>query len=129
MIAIGCDHGGYKLKEEIKKYLDEIGVKYKDYGSFSEERTDYPIYAKEVAKAVSTKECDTGILLCRSGHGMAIVANKFKNVRAANLTSEEDARFAKSDDNVNVITLGGDHIETSEAVRIIRTWIDTEFKG
>ena len=129
MIAIGCDHGGYKLKEEIKKYLDEIGVKYKDYGSFSEERTDYPIYAKEVAKAVSTKECDTGILLCRSGHGMAIVANKFKNVRAANLTSEEDARFAKSDDNVNVITLGGDHIETSEAVRIIRTWIGTEFKG
>ena len=129
MIAIGCDHGGYKLKEEIKKYLDEIGVKYKDYGSFSEERTDYPIYAKEVAKAVSTKECDTGILLCRSGHGMAIVANKFKNVRAANLTSEEDARIAKSDDNVNVITLGGDHIETSEAVRIIRTWIGTEFKG
>ena len=129
MIAIGCDHGGYKLKEEIKRYLDEIGVEYKDFGTYNEERTDYPIYAKEVAEAVSKKECDTGILLCRSGHGMAIVANKFKNVRAANLTSEEDAKFAKADDNVNVITLGGDYISTSEAVKILRIWLGTEFKG
>lgn len=129
MIAIGSDHGGYKLKEEIKKYLDEIGLEYKDYGTYSEERTDYPIYAKEVAKAVSTNECDRGILICRSGHGMAIVANKFKNIRAANIGSEEEARFAKGDDNINVISLGADYIETSEAIRIIRTWIATEFKG
>ncbi len=129
MIALGCDHGGYQLKEEIKKYFDEIGIEYKDYGSNSKERTDYPIYAKEVAKAVSTKECDTGILLCRSGYGMAIVANKFKNVRAANLTNEEDAKFAKADDNVNIITLGGDYINISEAIRIVRTWLGTEFKG
>ena len=129
MIAIGCDHGGYKLKEEIKKYLEEIGLEYKDFGSFNEERTDYPIYAKEVAKAVSENECEKGILICRSGHGMSIVANKFKGVRAAAITNEDDARFAKADDNINLITLGADCLETSEAIRILRTWIATEFKG
>lgn len=129
MIAIGCDHGGYKLKEEIKKYLEEIGLEFKDFGSFNEERTDYPIYAKEVAKAVSNGECDSGILICRSGHGMSITANKFKGVRAASVTNEDDARFAKADDNINVMTLGADCLETKEAIRIMRTWIATEFKG
>lgn len=129
MIAIGSDHGGYKLKEEIKKYLEEIGVEYKDLGTDSEERTDYPIYAKKVAKEVSDKKCEKGILICRSGHGMAVVANKFKNVRAANFKNEEEAKFAKADDDINVITLGADNINLSEAVRIIRTWLATEFKG
>lgn len=129
MIAIGSDHGGYKLKEEIKKYLEEIGVEYKDLGTDSEERTDYPIYAKKVAKEVSDKKCEKGILICRSGHGMAVVANKFKNVRAANFKNEEEAKFAKADDDINVTTLGADNINLSEAVRIIRTWLATEFKG
>ncbi len=129
MIAIGCDHGGYKLKEEIKKYLEEIGLEYKDFGTDSEERTDYPIYAKEVANSVSKGESEKGILICRSGHGVAMVANKFKRIRAASITSEDDARFAKADDDINIITLGGDCLETNEAIRIIRTWIATEFKG
>ena len=129
MIAIGCDHGGYKLKEEIKKYLEEIGLEYKDFGANSEERTDYPIYAREVAKSVSEGESEKGILICRSGHGVAMVANKFKRIRAASITSEDDARFAKADDDINIITLGGDCLETNEAIRIIRTWIATEFKG
>lgn len=129
MIAIGCDHGGYKLKEEIKKYLEEIGVEYKDFGTFNEERTDYPIYAKEVAKVVSEGQAEKGILICRSGHGMAIVANKFKGVRAAAITGEEDARFAKADDDINLITFGANCMETNEAIRIIRVWIATEFKG
>ena len=129
MIAIGCDHGGFKLKEEIKKYLEEIGLEYIDFGTDSEERTDYPIYAKKVAKAVSEGKCEKGILICRSGHGMAIVANKFKGIRAAAITSEDDARFAKADDNINVITYGADCLETNEAIRMIRTWIATEFKG
>ena len=129
MIAIGCDHGGYKLKEEIKKYLEEIGLEYKDFGTYNEERTDYPIYAKEVANSVSKGESEKGILICRSGHGMAIVANKFKGVRAASITSEDDARFAKSDDDVNIMTLGADCLETDDAIRIMRMWIATEFKG
>ena len=129
MIAIGSDHGGYKLKEEIKKYLEEIGLEYKDFGTENTERTDYPIYAKQVAESVSRGESERGILICRSGHGMAIVANKFKGVRAATITSEEDAKFAKADDDINVITFGADCLETKEAIRMIRTWIATEFKG
>lgn len=129
MIALGNDHGGYKLKEEIKKYLEEVGIEYKDFGSFSDERTDYPIYASKVAEAVSKKECDSGILICRSGHGMTIVANKFKRIRAANIQSEEESRRAKADDNINIIALSGDNMEINQAVRIIRTWIATEFKG
>ena len=78
MIAIGSDHGGYKLKEEIKKYLEEKNIEYKDVGTDSEERTDYPIYAKKVAELIQSKECDKGILLSKSGCGMTIVANKFK---------------------------------------------------
>ena len=129
MLAIGCDHGGYRLKEELKKYLEEIGLEYKDYGTFNEERTDYPIYAKEVAKAVSDGECEKGVLICRSGHGMAIVANKFRGVRAAAIVSEDDARFAKADDDINVLTFGSNCMDTNEAIRIMRIWIATDFKG
>ncbi len=129
MIAIGSDHGGYKLKEELKRYLEEIDVEYKDLGTYNEERTDYPIYAKKVAEAVSNKECEKGILICRSGNGMAVVANKFKGVRAANVKTEEEVRFAKADDDINVITFGADYIDTDEAIRIMRMWIATEFKG
>lgn len=128
MIALGSDHGGYNLKEEIKKYLDEKQIEYTDYGTYSPERTDYPIYAKKVAQAVQNGECDRAILFCRSGHGVAIVANKFKGIRAADIHNEEAARFAKADDNVNVITLGGDYLTVNEAVCIIRTWLATEFK-
>ena len=129
MIAIGCDHGGYKLKEEIKKYFDEKEIEYKDFGTNSPERTDYPIYAKKVAEAVQSKECDCGILVCRSGYGMTVVANKFRGIRAAAIHDEESAKFAKADDDINVITLGGDYIDTNEAICIIRNWLGTEFKG
>lgn len=129
MIAIGCDHGGYKLKEEIKKYLEELEIEYKDFGTYSEERADYPIYAKEVAKEVSSKKCDLGILTCRSGAGMTIVANKFKGVRAANFTNEEETKLSTSDDKINVAVFGGDYISPELAIRIIRVWLATEFKG
>ena len=129
MIAIGSDHGGYKLKEEIKKYFDEKGLEYRDFGTDSEERTDYPIYAKKVAQAVQSKECEGGILLCRSGYGMTVVANKFKGIRAASISNEEAAKFAKADDDINVITLGGDYLTINEAICIIRNWLATEFKG
>ena len=129
MIAIGSDNGGYKLKEEIKKYFDEKGIEYRDFGTDSEERTDYPIYAKKVAQAVQSKECEGGILLCRSGYGMTVVANKFKGIRAASISNEEAAKFAKADDDINVITLGGDYLTINEAICIIRNWLATEFKG
>lgn len=129
MIAIGSDHGGYKLKEEIKKYLEEKQIEYIDVGTENEERTDYPIYAQKVAEIIQSKKADLGILLCRSGYGMTVVANKFKGIRAANVTDEEAAKFAKEDDDINVITLGGDYLTVNEAICIIRNWIGTEFKG
>ncbi len=129
MIAIGSDHGGYKLKEEIKKYLDENGIEYKDYGTYDEERTDYPIYGKKVAEAVSKKEADQGILVCRSGCGMTVVANKFKGVRAATAYNEIAAKLGKADDDINVLTIGSDYVTVSEAIAVIRNWIGAEFKG
>lgn len=129
MIAIGCDHGGYKLKQEIKKYLDEKEIKYNDVGCMNEERTDYPIYAEKVAKAIQSKECNVGILLCRSGYGMCVAANKFKGIRAASIFNEESAKYAKADDDINVITLGGDYLTINECICIIRNWLGTEFKG
>ena len=129
MIAVGADHGGYKLKEEIKKYLDELGLEYKDFGCYDETRTDYPIYAKKVAEEVSSKRCELGILVCRSGAGMTIVANKCKEVRAANFTNEEETRLSKADDDINIAVFGGDYITPNEAIRMLRIWIATEFKG
>ena len=129
MIAIGSDHGGYQLKEKIKRYLEEKEIKYKDYGTNSEERTDYPIYAKKVAEAIQQKEAEKGILICRSGFGMTVAANKFKGIRAAAIYNEESAKFAKADDDINVITLGADYLTENEAICIIRNWLAAEFKG
>ena len=129
MIAIGSDHGGYKLKEEIKKYLDEKAIEYKDYGTYDEERTDYPIYGKKVAEAVSKGEANKGILVCRSGCGMVVVANKFRGVRAATAYNEIAAKLGKSDDDINVLTIGSDYVTVNEAICIIRNWIAAEFKG
>lgn len=129
MIAIGSDHGGYKLKEEIKKYFDEENIKYKDFGTYSEERVDYPEIAKEVSKAVQSKKCDRGILICRSGYGMAMVANKFKGIRSAPCFCEEAAKFSRMHNDTNVLALGADYITTGEAIAIARMWTATEFEG
>lgn len=129
MIAIGADHGGFKLKEEIKKYLDEKNIEYKDFGTYTEERTDYPIYAKKVSEAIVNKECDKGIIVCTSGCGVAMVANKYKGIRAGTIFNEEEAMFAKADDDINVITMGGRTTSTEEAIKIVRMWLATEFKG
>lgn len=129
MIAIGSDHGGYELKEELKKYLQEIGQEYKDYGAFSTDRIDYPIVAKEVATAVQEKECERGILICRSGYGMAMVANKFKGVRSAPCFCTRAAQFSRLHNDTNVLSLGADYVTVEEAKEILKTWLDTEFEG
>lgn len=129
MIAIGADHGGYKLKEEIKKYLEEKGIEYKDFGTYSEERVDYPDIAKEVSKAVQTKKCEKGILICRSGYGMSMVANKFKGIRSAPCFEETAAKFSRMHNNANILALGADYVTTSQAIQIVRVWIATEFEG
>ena len=129
MIAIGSDHGGFKLKEEIKKYLDEKEIPYKDFGSYSENRVDYPNIAKEVSKAVQSNECDKGILICRSGYGMAMVANKFKGIRSAPCFQEEAAKYSRMHNNTNVLALGADYVTVDEAICILKVWLATEFEG
>lgn len=129
MIAIGADHGGYELKEEVKKYLEETGIEYKDFGTYSTDKVDYPDIAKKVAKAVQEKECEKGILICRSGYGMAMVANKFKGVRSAPCFVEEAAKYSRMHNDANVLALGADYITTNDAIRIVRMFIATEFEG
>jgi len=129
MIAIGADHGGYKLKEEVKRYLEEKGIEVKDFGTYSEERVDYPDIAKEVSKAVQSKECEKGILICRSGYGMSMVANKFKGVRSAPCFEETAAKFSRMHNDANVLALGADYVTTTKAIQIVRVWIATEFEG
>ena len=127
MIAIGADHRGYKLKEEIKKYLQEKEIEFKDFGTNSTEIVHYPDIAKEVAKSVQSKECENGILICGSGGGMTIVANKFKGIRCECCDSEESAREAKSHNNINIIALPADKINIDIAVNEIRAWLGVEF--
>lgn len=129
MIAICADHGGYKLKEEIKKYLDEKGIEYKDFGCDSEERTDYPIFGKMAVRAVQNKECEKGILICGTGFGMTMVANKFKGIRCASCWNEDVAKLLKAHNNANIIALPGRFINISQAVVILRAWLATEFMG
>ena len=129
MIIIGSDHGGYKLKEEIKRYLEEKEIEYTDCGTFNEESVDYPEIAKVVALEMQNKSDNKGIVICRSGIGMSIVANKFKGIRCAKCNNEEEAKFSKMHNNANMLALGADYIETNEAIKIVRTWIATEFQG
>ena len=129
MIAIGSDHGGYKLKEEIKRYLEEKEIEYTDCGTFDEESVDYPEIAQTVALEVQGKECEKGIIICRSGIGMSIVANKFKGIRCAKCNDEQEAKFSRMHNDANVLALGADYMDVNKAVRIVRTWIATEFEG
>ena len=129
MIAIGSDHGGYILKEKLKRYLDEKQIDYIDCGCESEEPVDYPCIAKKVAKTIQKKEADRGIVVCRSGMGMCIVANKFKGIRCANCMTEDQARLSRMHNDSNVLALGADNITENEAICILRIWIATEFDG
>ena len=129
MIAIGSDHGGYKLKEELKKYMDEKNIEYKDCGTMSEESIDYPNIAKKVAKSIQSKECEKGILICRSGIGMSICANKFKGIRCTPCYKEETAKYSRMHNDSNILALGADYITTNEAICILRMWLATEFEG
>ena len=129
MIAIGSDHGGYQLKEEIKKYFEEKDIAYKDMGCISEERVHYPNIAKEVAIQVQSKQCEKGMLICRSGIGMSIVANKFKGIRCTPCHNEYTAKFAKLHNNGNVLSIGADDVTVNEAICMIRIWLATEFEG
>ena len=129
MVAIGCDHGGLDIKNAIIKYLDNAGVEYKDFGTYTADSVDYPEYAYKVAKAVSTGECEKGIICCGTGIGVAIVANKVKGVRAATVTNEFCAEMTRRHNDSNIVTMGGRVIDEATAVRLAEIFLNTPFDG
>ena len=128
-IAIGSDHVGYPLKEEIKTYLDELGYTYQDLGTHSVERTDYPLFAKDVTHAVSSKEADLGILICGTGVGMAITANKVMGIRAVVCSEPYSAMLSRQHNNTNVLAIGSRVIGPELARMIVKAWLEAEFEG
>ena len=129
MIALGCDHGGFAIKEAIKKYLDESGIEYNDFGCYSEESVDYPVYAKKVADAVASGECEKGVLCCGTGIGISSAANKVKGIRAAVVTNEFCAEMTRRHNDANIIAMGGRVISEEQAVKFTRIFLETPFDG
>ncbi|MDD7218690.1 MAG: ribose 5-phosphate isomerase B [Clostridia bacterium] len=129
MIALGCDHGGYELKQEIKKHLDKEGIPYKDFGCDSTQPVDYPVYAKKVAHAILNKECDKGILICGTGIGISITANKIKGIRAAVCTDCFTAEATRLHNDANILALGGRVVGPGLALKIVDTFLNTPFSG
>ncbi|MFO7819556.1 MAG: ribose 5-phosphate isomerase B [Halanaerobacter sp.] len=128
-VAIGCDHGGYDLKEEIIALLEELEVAYKDFGTDSTESVDYPDYALPLAKAVADGECERGILICGTGIGMSIAANKVTGIRAALCHDVFSARATRKHNDSNVLTMGGRIVGAELAKAIVKAWLDAEFDG
>ncbi len=129
MIALGCDHGGYELKKEIMAYLEKEGLEYRDFGCDSTEAVDYPVYAKLVAKAVQSGECDKGILICGTGIGISITANKFKGIRAALCTDCFCAEATRLHNDANVLAMGGRVVGPGLAIKIVDTFLKTPFSN
>lgn len=129
MIAIGSDHGGFALKQEIMKHLTEKGLDYKDFGTYTEESCDYPVYAEQVARAVASGECDRGIVICGTGIGASIAANKVKGIRCALCSECYSAEFTRRHNDANVLALGGRTVGGGLALKILDTFIETAFEG
>ncbi len=128
-IAIGSDHVGHPLKEEIKAYLSELGYTYQDFGAHSAERTDYPLFAKEVTSAISADQADAGILICGTGVGMAITANKINGIRAVVCSEPYSAMLSRQHNNTNVLALGSRVVGPELARMIVKGWLEAEFEG
>lgn len=128
-IALASDHAGFTLKELVKKELLAINIEVKDFGCFSDSSVDYPDFARPASTAVANNEYSRGILICGSGTGMSISANKIKGVRAANCWNKEITELARLHNNINVLCLGARMIEPALAFQLIETFLNTEFEG
>ena len=129
MIAIGSDHAGFEFKKRICKLLDDLGEKYIDFGTLNQESCDYPDYAKLVANSIIEKKSDKGILICGSGIGMSIAANRYKGIRAALCWSEEITKASRSHNDSNVLVLGERFTPWIEVEKIVKVWLQTDFEG
>jgi len=128
-IALASDHAGFEEKEKLKLLLTDLGVEFEDLGTVSEASVDYPDYAQRVAEEVATGRVDQGVLVCGSGTGMAITANKVPGVRAAVAWSEETARLARQHNDANVLAIGAKTTPSGEIAKIVRVWFTTSFEG
>ena len=128
-IALASDHAGYTEKERLKTVLEEIGIEFEDLGTGSEQSVDYPDYARKVAEEVAAGHVEQGLLVCGSGTGMAITANKVPGVRAAVAWSEEIARLARQHNDANVLAIGARTTPPADIPKIVRAWFATEFEG
>ena len=127
MIALGCDHGGYRLMQEVKTHLDAKGIAYRDFGCFSEESVDYPDYAHKVGHAVQDGSCEKGILICGTGIGISITSNKMKGIRCALCTNEYMARATREHNDANVLAMGGRVTGPGVACGIVDAFLSTPF--
>ena len=128
-IAIASDHGGYALKEQVKQHLLERGVEVEDLGTHSEDSVDYPVYGKLCGQTVASGKADLGVVVCGTGIGISIAANKVKGIRCGLCTSVEMAHLTKQHNNANVLALGGRTTKPELAMAIVDEWLDTEFEG
>ena len=129
MIALGSDHGGWALKQEVMKHLDARGLEYKDYGTYSEDSCDYPVYGKAVAHAVADGECEKGIIICGTGIGISITANKIKGIRAALCSDCFSAEMTRLHNDANILAMGARVVGPGLALKIVDTFLDTPFSG
>ncbi|NLV49192.1 MAG: ribose 5-phosphate isomerase B [Clostridiales bacterium] len=129
MLAIASDHGGFALKSEIIRHLEELGVEYRDYGTFTDESVDYPVYAEKAARAVVSGECDRGIVICGTGIGVSIAANKVRGIRCALCCDSYSAEMSRQHNNSNVLALGGRVTGPGLALKIVDVFLNTEFSG
>lgn len=128
-VALGCDHGGIVLKDSVKETLLKHGCEIVDFGTDSSESVDYPLYAEKVAKAVANKECELGVLLCGTGIGMAIAANKVKGIRAAVVSDLFSAKATREHNNANVLCMGGRVVSAEFASMLLTAWLEAEYQG
>ena len=128
-IALGCDHGGYRLKLEIEKYFKDREISYKDFGCDSEESVDYPVYAQKVCAAITAGECTLGILVCGTGIGMSRAANKQKGIRAACCSETYSAKLTRMHNDANVLCIGGRVVGSGTAVDMVEVFLHTDFEG
>ena len=128
-IAFGCDHGGYDLKEDVMEFLKSRGIEVLDFGTHSTASVDYPDYGRAVGEAVQSKEADLGIVICGTGIGIALAANKVEGIRAAVVSDTFSARMARMHNNANVLAFGSRVVGKGLAIDLVKAWLDSSFEG
>lgn len=129
MIAIGSDHGGFELRQMIMRHLEDKGIAYKDFGCSDKSSCDYPVYGRAVAKSVASGECEKGIVICTTGIGISITANKVKGIRCALCSDTCSAELTRLHNDANVLALGGGIVGPNLAIKIVDTFLNTDFSG